>query len=68
MPEHAAARKLHEFAVEIRQLAYQTPAGQGEWELLRVSQRMMAEADRHLRRTPQARAQDPASSASRPLM
>jgi hypothetical protein len=37
-------------------LAYEVPTGQGEWVLLDVSQRMMAEADVWLRHTKEARA------------
>lgn len=51
MPE-AVARKLHDFACEVRRIAYQVPAGQGEFALLQLSQRMAAEADSWLRRGP----------------
>jgi hypothetical protein len=50
------ATKMREFAAEVHTLAYQAPAGQGEFALLQLSQRMSAEADLYLRRSPQARA------------
>ena len=66
MPEQVA-RKLQGFAVEVRQIAYQVPAGQGEFALLQLSQRMAAEADLWLRRSPAARAQFPAATAGVPM-
>ncbi len=49
MPEKVALT-LQGFASEVRQLAYQVPAGQGEFALLQLSQRMAAEAEQWQRR------------------
>jgi len=57
------AVKLRQYAAEVHQLAYQVPpAGAGEWELLQLAQRMHAEADLHLRRSPEARMPFPETS------
>ena len=38
-------QELHNYAVELRQLAYPLPSGVGENDLLRLSERMRAAAD-----------------------
>lgn len=43
------ALKMRQFAVEVHRLAYQVPAGQGEYALLQLSQQMREAADEVLR-------------------
>ena len=38
-------RELHNYAIELRKLAYALPSGVGEYNLLRLSERMSAAAD-----------------------
>ena len=38
-------RELHKYAVELRKLAYTLPKGVGEYDLLRLSERMRAAAE-----------------------
>ena len=38
-------RELHKYAVELRKLAYTLPNGVGEYNLLRLSERMSAAAN-----------------------
>ena len=38
-------RELHKYAIELRKLAYTLPNGVGEYNLLRLSERMSAAAD-----------------------
>ena len=45
-------QELRNYAVELRQLAYTLPDGVGEHDLLRLSERMHAAADRVVRRGP----------------
>ena len=37
-------RELHKYAIELRQFAYTLPNGVGEYDLLRLSERMIAAA------------------------
>lgn len=47
MPTSAARlrRELHNYAIELRRLAYTLPNGVGEYPLLQLSERMSAAAD-----------------------
>jgi hypothetical protein len=38
-------RELHNYAIELRKLAYTLPNGVGEYFLLRLSERMIAASD-----------------------
>ena len=49
-PEATLRQELRNCASELRQLAYTVPNGVGERELLRLSERMRAAADREIRR------------------
>jgi hypothetical protein len=53
------AVELRKFAAEVHLMAYVVPAGQGEYALLQLAQRMHAEADRHLRHSPMSSTQLP---------
>jgi hypothetical protein len=42
-------QELHKYAIELRQITYALPNGVGEHDLLRLSERMRAAADRVVR-------------------
>jgi hypothetical protein len=48
--ETQLCQELRNYAVELRQLAYTLPNGVGEHDLLRLSERMHATADRVVRK------------------
>jgi hypothetical protein len=43
-------QELHEYAAEVRRLAYTLPMGVGEHDLLGLSERMLAAADHEVRK------------------
>lgn len=43
-------QELHEYAAEVRRLAYTLPMGVGEHDLLGLSERMYATADQKVRK------------------
>jgi hypothetical protein len=45
MIEARLRRELHNYAIEVRKLAYTLPNGVGEYHLLQLSERMNAAAD-----------------------
>jgi hypothetical protein len=42
-------REIHKYAIELRQFAYTLPNGVGEYDLLRLSERMSAAAEKVVR-------------------
>lgn len=42
-------QKMHKYAIELRQFAYTLPNGVGEYDLLRLSERMSAAAEKVVR-------------------
>jgi hypothetical protein len=42
-------REMHKYAIELRQFAYTLPNGVGEYDLLRLSERMSAAAEKVVR-------------------
>jgi hypothetical protein len=50
--EARLCRELHKYAIEIRQFAYTLPNGVGEYDLLQLSERMIAAAQEVVRSEP----------------